>query len=669
MNSCLAILCEKILESGWLAALIVAPLYFDVYSSRVFEPDKIALVRSLALAMIGAWVILRVELGFPRVGAWRDYLRANPLLFSTLVIVAVYLVATITSLVPQISFWGSYQRLEGTYTTFAYIAIFLIAISALRTRAQLERALNVILVTSFPIAFYGIIQHFQLDPLPWGGDTVLRVASNMGNSIFVAAYLIMIVPLTLARWLAPHSPNDNRAETRARILFFCALVILAALWVYDFTLGTLFALALYLLAIIFARVTRSSVRAAIWRATHTLILAAQLVAIFFTQSRGPWVGLAAGLFAFAILYPLARGVRRIALAAISFALVGVAVLLIFNLPNSPLDQLKRVPYIGRLGQIFETESGTGKVRELIWQGALQAIAPHAPLWSPTTGDDALNLIRPLIGYGPEAMYVAFNPFYPPELAHLEARNASPDRSHNETFDALVMTGLVGFAANILLFISVFYFGLKWLGIIETRAQRNAFIALWFAGGFVSALAFGVARGWNFIGVALPTGMIAGFFVFLIARAIFSRPGENANEVNGRALWLCALIAALLAHFIEIHFGIAIVSTREYFWFYAALLVVIGLDRLRAAARPPTLAPQVATARSVTRRRKQRNAQPRAQFQPAPEKDAPALSEILMWTAIAVIILLTLIFEFFNNQTGTENVLEAVRQSLFLKLNG
>ncbi|MEZ4646278.1 MAG: hypothetical protein R3E31_26740 [Chloroflexota bacterium] len=49
----------------------------------------------------------------------------------------------------------------------------------------------------------------------------------------------------------------------------------------------------------------------------------------------------------------------------------------------------------------------------------------------------LTSLRPLIGYGPESMYVAYNRFYPPELATVEARNASPDRSHNETFDALV----------------------------------------------------------------------------------------------------------------------------------------------------------------------------------------------------------------------------------------
>jgi hypothetical protein len=34
--------CDGIMEAAWLAALIVVPLFFDVYSSRIFEPDKIA---------------------------------------------------------------------------------------------------------------------------------------------------------------------------------------------------------------------------------------------------------------------------------------------------------------------------------------------------------------------------------------------------------------------------------------------------------------------------------------------------------------------------------------------------------------------------------------------------------------------------------------------------
>ena len=479
MTTRLSIYCDKLLEAGWLAALIVAPLYFDVYSSRVFEPDKATLVRSLALVMVGAWLVKQLEIGWraaspneaapppdraPLAQAVRAILRDNPFALPVFAIVTTYVIATIFSVVPDISLWGSYQRLQGTYSTFSYIAISVIAASALHTRAQLDRAVNTVLVVSFPIAFYGILQHFRLDPLPWGGDTVDRVAANMGNSIFVAAYLIMAVPLALARWLETLAratrPSAARALPIAMVTLF--LAVLSVLWMLDFALGTVLALACIVSAGVFALIAKTSFRDALLTATYTVLLAVLFVGVFFTQSRGPWLGLAGGLFAFIVLYALTRGARQVVVIAIGLTIVASAFLAVFNLPSSPLDPLKQVPYVGRLGRIFETESGTGKVRELIWEGALPLVLPHPPIWSPTTGDDPFNAIRPLVGYGPEAMYVAFNPFYPPDLAHYESRNASPDRSHNETFDSLVMTGLLGFGAYILLFVSVFYFGLKWL---------------------------------------------------------------------------------------------------------------------------------------------------------------------------------------------------------------
>ena len=71
----------------------------------------------------------------------------------------------------------------------------------LRSRAQVNRLFYTVILTSLPIAIYGIMQKTGLDPLPWGGDVIERVAANMGNSIFVAAYLIMAVFLTLERLL------------------------------------------------------------------------------------------------------------------------------------------------------------------------------------------------------------------------------------------------------------------------------------------------------------------------------------------------------------------------------------------------------------------------------------------------------------------------------------
>src|SRR4051794_31438402 len=61
MPSRLSVYAEKIIEAGWLAVLIVAPLFFNPYSDRVFNLSNVALVRTLALVMLAAWLILRVE--------------------------------------------------------------------------------------------------------------------------------------------------------------------------------------------------------------------------------------------------------------------------------------------------------------------------------------------------------------------------------------------------------------------------------------------------------------------------------------------------------------------------------------------------------------------------------------------------------------------------------
>jgi len=49
--------CDRLIEAGWLAAIIVTPLFFNIYSSRVFEPDKLTTLRSIALVMATAWII------------------------------------------------------------------------------------------------------------------------------------------------------------------------------------------------------------------------------------------------------------------------------------------------------------------------------------------------------------------------------------------------------------------------------------------------------------------------------------------------------------------------------------------------------------------------------------------------------------------------------------
>ena len=61
MATKLSRLCDGLMEAAWLAVVIVTPLFFNVNSSRIFEPDKITLLRSLALLMLVAWLVKLID--------------------------------------------------------------------------------------------------------------------------------------------------------------------------------------------------------------------------------------------------------------------------------------------------------------------------------------------------------------------------------------------------------------------------------------------------------------------------------------------------------------------------------------------------------------------------------------------------------------------------------
>ena len=535
------------MEAAWIAAVILVPLFFDIYSSRIFEPDKITLLRTLALAILGAWMLKLIEEAgihwqrIERGKTWLDTFRQVPFLLPVTGLVVVYLLSTIFSVTPSVSLWGSYQRLQGTYSTFSYVVVFAAMAVNLRRRAQVQRLISAVVLTSLPISLYGLLQRFGLDPIPWGGDVTARIAGNMGNSIFIAAYLIMAFPLTLMRIVesfealldAPAPGRESGSQSWQLPNFLRATI-------------------------------------------YVFVAALQVIALYFTNSRGPWLGWGASLVFLWLGLSLIWRKRWLTIAGVAIALVAAVFLVLLNIPNGPLESLRTRPEFGRLGQLLDSESRTGKVRTLIWQGASELVLPHDPILFPDGKPDALNFLRPLIGYGPESMYVAYNPFYPPELTLVEKRNASPDRSHNETWDSLVITGLLGLIVYLVLFGSVLYFGLKWLGLVQDARQRNLYLGLYIGGGLLSSIIFLIWQGLPFLGVALPFGMIMGIIIYMILVSLFGHfVAINTPYEKLRAYILLALLAAVVAHFIEINFGIAIAATRTYFWVYSGMLLLVG----------------------------------------------------------------------------------------------
>ncbi|MFN3308644.1 MAG: hypothetical protein ACK44E_05480 [Anaerolineales bacterium] len=535
---------NRMMEIGWIVALITTPLFFNVFSSRIFEPDKIALLRSISLLVLVSWIVKALEatVNERAFDISIQGILQTPLLIPVIALIFNYLISTLISVAPSVSLWGSYQRLQGTFTTYSYIVLFLSMVFNRPTANQIRRMVTVMIAVSLPVAVYGLLQRYKIDPIPWGGDVSVRIASTMGNSIFVAAYLIMVFPLTLGRIV------ESFQRMLGSVIF----------QLRDFLLAT----------------------------SYVFIALLQVVALYFSGSRGPALGWLASLFFFALCLVAIIKKRNYGLVIITVSVLVLIFLIVFNLPQSPLESLKQHPSIGRFGQLLDPQSNNARVRTYIWQGAVKLYGWHPPLEYPDGRKDVFNWLRPFIGYGPETMYVAYNRFYVPELTQVERRNASPDRSHNETWDSLIFTGGLGFIVYVSLFLSLFYYGYRGLGIIENDREKKGFWIAAILCGVLVSTAFILWRGFAYFGVAFPTGMMVGFLIFLSLKILLLSP--NASEQKGQladSILMISLLSALLAHWVEINFGIAIVSTRTYFWVIAAMVVLLvsGADRARQIA--------------------------------------------------------------------------------------
>lgn len=663
MKTKLSVFCEKTIEAGWLAAVVAVPLFFNIYSARTFEPDKITLLRSIVSVMVLAWIVLVVEQS--RLGSGdsqpslRDRLRgwrSVPLFWPTATLVIIYLISTIFSISPWVSLWGSYQRMQGTYSALTYIVLFALIAGHLRSRKQIDRLVTTLIVVSIPVSLYGIIQRYGLDPLPWAGDVTSRVASNMGNAIFVASYLIMVTPLTIARLIESMTAiiKEEKASWGHTVLAaICIFAVAMQLITVVFSrsrgpmlgfLATAFVMGL-VVVLILRQLDENKAALSLKEVGAGLLFVAPLGLVTgLTGGLGFLVGLlleslfsglgyevgqtpllsaaiggALGFFsAYTTMAATGRGWRWLWLSWIGVAVVAIIFLLALNLRGTNLDiyldPLRQLPGLDRLSLVTET-SQTGRVRVLIWDAAMKLIAPHKPLGIPADAvalPDRFNILRLLIGYGPESMFNAFAYVYPPELAHVEARGSSADRSHNETMDSLVITGLLGFLAFYAVMISVFYYSAIWLGWAANRLARRGLLALLIGGGLVGVVVPYLAQGrLTFTPLGLPFGLVASLVLYLVWRGVVDRSELNDDYQFHMSynLLLIGLLGAIVGHFIEVHFVFSIAATYTYFWTYLGMMFAVA--KIREAERPvvepteadPAVEPQTEPDQAASKRSK------------------------------------------------------------------
>jgi O-antigen ligase len=331
-----------------------------------------------------------------KAGEMKTMLRAafkKPIVVAVTIFVAAVMLACIFALDAHAAFWSNYERGEGGFQMLHYYAFFLLLTMLFTHEEDWRNIFKFSLVAALGMIGYGVLANLGYGTFisPYTGGTVPtgvwhrlvdgRFEGSLGNPAYVAPYLIFS-------------------------MFFAAY-----LWASSRISGKLTALKSW---------------------GYGIFIAIALFFFYTSQTRGAFLGLAAGMFIF-VLYLAFAGNRRVRKwSLVSLGILIVLGLGIFAIRNEPF--LNNIPG-GRLAQISLSDS-TAQTRFWVWGEAWHGF-----------------LEKPVFGWGPENFTAVFDKFFNPKF-FVPGQNTETwfDRAHSVFFDYLAETGIVGLLSYLGIFI-------------------------------------------------------------------------------------------------------------------------------------------------------------------------------------------------------------------------
>jgi len=566
---------RAVVESIALTAVLVLPWYVAVFTERVFEAEKMAALRALALPAAAACIAYGAA--SDRRARLAARWRTTPAAARCLAAAAALFwlaegLATLTSRAPHVSVLGSYDRGFGWLSTTA-LAVLAAGAAGIAARPGGGRRLASFIGASIlPPALYGIGQRFGADPLPWFGDVVTRVSGSAGASVMLGAHIALALPFALwatasaygAATVAEARPTDRSADGSAD----------------GSTDGSTDGAPNHI---------TDQLRLAAW----LLIDAAALIALVLSGSRGPALAVAGALGITVLVVAARAGQRRLAIGAATLGIVALAAIGALNRRPAAFGPIVQLPLVGRLAFALDPDKSTTRVRLRLWEGSVAAI-----------GDLEA---RTLVGTGPETMPLTWATHYPSILAYDEPRGWVPDRAHNLWLDRLLTTGALGAASLLALIVAALVAALDGLGLVAGRRGAAAAVATWLGAAAGAAAAARIADGgWRLAAPAFGLGLVGGLAAWLAFIAIrrpplndLSHPSPTAGggvdarrrDAGGGLLGLpIAAVATLTAFVVETQVGFVVTPTAIVLWLTVGALIgaAMGGGPEERAADAPTI---------------------------------------------------------------------------------
>lgn len=392
---------EKLTKLSLLAAFAIPPfivaesLYFPFVSGKVY------IFRLLVGISFALWIFL--ILGQPRRYAIPF---KNPLVIATLLFFAALLLTAFLGVDPIHSLFSNIERADGVLQFGYWVLYFLMLASVFKTKKDWKIFFGVFVAVLATIAAGAWI------------DYTPRLAGAFNNPSYLGGLMLFAIGATALLWnlltgrrpqnSQPQYLGSSKKQKKSRHRENSQ----------NNQRQTLISIAAFVLLLFF------------------------FITIIFTQTRGDYLGFAAGFTIFVVLswfWQRKRYPKLVKTASVLFLAGAVSFVILASLVNSPL--VRSNPILGRIAGIPSAiSSAAGAERILAWQSALEAFK-----------------VRPVFGWGPENFDVAFNRFYDYNAARVESWF---DSSHNQPLDVLSEGGL-----------ALLLFYLLWIGSVLYVSRR------------------------------------------------------------------------------------------------------------------------------------------------------------------------------------------------------
>jgi len=287
------------------------------------------------------------------------------------------------------------------------------------------------------------------------------------------------------------------------------------------TLGNPVFLGSFLIITIFITLYFALMSQRLWlRLVYWGLFSLQFVAVLITQSRGPLIGLSIGLMVFVfgwlwIKYAahIAQFWKRVGMVIAAGAVLGIGIYLL------------RVPLgIQRIFNYSFAPDTSGHSRLMIAQSIYEAI------WS-----------RPLLGFGPENIYVAYDKYYSitPVSSYGEL---FADRAHSVILDQLASAGWLGLIVMLVVVAMLVWMAVRWIRRVDNPVQKILGLTL-----LAAAVAY-------FIQDLVEFDVIVHYIYLMLLAAVFVSLIASGDLPSQRPLaswirWLAIGISGVMAGFL------------------------------------------------------------------------------------------------------------------------